>query len=391
MIDNSVRILRIAYENMPMFKGEKFEVNFMATDRVSEPAQVFHIDKSIYTQKIVSLAGINASGKTSSLKLIYLAMSVVLDNISLNDTTMYGREFISDGTRLTIDFHHKEKFYELQSIIRVRGADELDQVEWYFDDEWLYCKDGTKVHSKKDALKPGELIRQRSAMPEEARSVLKDDDSIVITITRDNTTGLHQMLPYTDVNVLTATGSLPVTALHVFDSNLDMLKVDKTEKGASYQVKFKDWDEPVIVHSPLQLSGMISSGTIKGQNLLFYIKRILKTGGYMIVDELENHLNKELVRMITNIFKDERINRHGACLIFSTHYVELLDFVDRKDNIFITRKAPETPDRIEILNYADEVHRNDVKKSEVLLSNYIQGTAPRYADIQALEDSLCEE
>jgi len=68
-----------------------------------------------------------------------------------------------------------------------------------------------------------------------------------------------------------------------------------------------------------------------------------------------------------------------------------LDFVDRKDNIFITRKAPETPDRIEILNYADEVHRNDVKKSEVLLSNYIQGTAPRYADIQALEDSLCEE
>ncbi len=391
MRDNSVRILRIVYENIPMFKEHRFEVNFMATDRVSDSTQVFHIDKSIYTQKMVSLAGINASGKTSSLKLIYLAMSVVLDNVSLNDASMYGREFLNDKTKLTIDFYYKGKFYELQSSIRVRRADELDQFEWYFDDEWLYCKDKVKVRTKKDALTPGDLLRRRSAMPPEARSVLKDDDSIVITVTRDNTTGLHQMLLYTNVNVLTATGSLPITALHVFDANLDLLKVDKVEKGASYQVKFKDWDEPVILHNPLELSGMISSGTIKGQNLLFYIKRILKTGGYMIVDELENHLNKELVRMITNIFKDERINKYGACLIFSTHYVELLDFVDRKDNIFITRKNPQAPNQIEILNYADEVHRNDVKKSEVLLSNYIQGTAPRYADIQALEDSLCEE
>ena len=64
--------------------------------------------------------------------------------------------------------------------------------------------------------------------------------------------------------------------------------------------------------------------------------------------------------------------------------------LDRKDNIFITRKEPENHMDIEILNYAREVKRNDIKKSEVFFSYFIQGTAPRYEYIQALEDSLCE-
>ena len=81
-------------------------------------------------------------------------------------------------------------------------------------------------------------------------------------------------------------------------------------------------------------------------------------------------------------------HKHGACLIFSTHYAEILDFMDRKDNIYITRRN-QTDTSIELLNYASEVKRNDVKKSDVILSNYIEGTAPSYESIQALEDYLC--
>lgn len=121
-----------------------------------------------------------------------------------------------------------------------------------------------------------------------------------------------------------------------------------------------------------------------------HIKNVLLTGGYLIVDELENHLNKELVHMIMSIFKNERINKHGACLIFSTHYTEILDFMDRKDNIYITRRNQKGAS-IELLNYASEVKRNDVKKSDVILSNYIEGTAPSYESIQELEDYLCRE
>lgn len=35
----------------------------------------------------------------------------------------------------------------------------------------------------------------------------------------------------------------------------------------------------------------------------------------------------------------KKINSKGAKLIFSTHYIEILDYLDRRDNIFITHKG----------------------------------------------------
>jgi len=391
MENKHVRILRILYENIKLYKENKFEINFTATDRVSIPEQVYQVYKNVYSQKMIALAGINASGKTSALKLIYWAMTIVLQNNSLNENSRYGRDFIKDGTRLTVDFYYDNKFYELQSEIGIDKEAGSKRNRLFFKDEWIYVKEKNKVHTKKDYFVFDKHWWQRSTMDEAAKSVIKDDDSIVIAVTRDNTTGLHQLLPFTDMNFLMTKTDSPADVLHVFDPNLEVLKVYEGDNGdESYQVKFKGWEKPISFSSPFMLSNVVSSGTIKGQNLIENIRSALKTGGYIIVDELENHLNKELVRMITNIFKDERINKNGACLIFSTHYVELLDFVDRKDNIFITRKDQHNPMAIEVLNYAKEVKRNDVKKSEVFLSNFIQGTAPRYEYIRALEDSLCE-
>ncbi|WP_295156755.1 AAA family ATPase [Selenomonas sp. AE3005] len=391
MCGKRVNILRIVYDNVKLYKDNRFEVNFIATDRVSDPEQVYQIYGNVYSQKMVALAGINASGKTSALKLIHWAMTIVLQNDSLNENSIYGRDFVQDGTILTVDFYCDNKFYELRSEICINKVEGTSQQRLYFKDEWIYVKEKSKVHKKNDCLSFEELLYQRSELKEEVKSVIKDDDSIVITVTRDNETELHQLLPFTDINLLMATDNIPTDWLHVFDPNLEALKVYKGDNDSdSYQVKFKGWKKAVTFNNPFMLSNVVSSGTIKGQNLIYHIKKVLKSGGYVIVDELENHLNKELVRMITNIFKDENINKNGACLIFSTHYVELLDFVDRKDNIFITRKEPENPMAIEILNYAKEVKRNDVKKSEVFLSNIIQGTAPRYEYIRALEDSLCE-
>ena len=391
MCGKRVNILRIVYDNVKLYKDNRFEVNFIATDRVSDPEQVYQIYGNVYSQKMVALAGINASGKTSALKLIHWAMTIVLQNDSLNENSIYGRDFVQDGTILTVDFYCNNKFYELRSEIGINKVEGTSQQRLYFKDEWIYVKEKSKVHKKNDCLSFEELLYQRSELKEEVKSVIKDDDSIVITVTRDNETELHQLLPFTDINLLMATDNIPTDWLHVFDPNLEALKVYKGDNDSdSYQVKFKGWKKAVTFNNPFMLSNVVSSGTIKGQNLIYHIKKVLKSGGYVIVDELENHLNKELVRMITNIFKDENINKNGACLIFSTHYVELLDFVDRKDNIFITRKEPENSMAIEILNYAKEVKRNDVKKSEVFLSNIIQGTAPRYEYIRALEDSLCE-
>ena len=70
--------------------------------------------------------------------------------------------------------------------------------------------------------------------------------------------------------------------------------------------------------------------------------------GYLIIDELESHLNKELVKMIINLFNNKEINKSGACLIFTTHYAEILDSFDRMDNIYILTRSE---------NYFTKIHR----------------------------------
>ena len=98
---DSIKILRIRYENSPLFHDDCFEFSFMAEDRVSDPTQVFQLRKNLYTQKLIALVGINASGKTSALKLIDLAMEIVLYRANLNHTT-YGKEVLSDGTKIPV-------------------------------------------------------------------------------------------------------------------------------------------------------------------------------------------------------------------------------------------------------------------------------------------------
>lgn len=385
---DSIKILRIRYENIPLFHEGFFEFSFIAEDRVSDPAQVFQLRKSLYTQKLIALAGINASGKTSALKLIYLAISILLEQGSLNELH-YGKEFLQDGTRIILDFCHQGMCYELRSII---GKTKSSHMELYFNEEFLFKRSLASMKSKKELLHFEDMqpMMQRTSLPSETLNFLKDDDSMITGIIRSRTPSLCSLINAASINFLRQRGSSPIEILHVFDSNLDELTAAESNDNVTYTIKFKNDPRSLNTTDVWGINKVISSGTIKGQNLMQRVECILQTGGYLIVDELENHLNKELVRMITDIFKNERINKNGACLIFSTHYTEILDFMDRKDNIYITRRN-QTDASIELLNYASEVRRNDVKKSEVILSNYIEGTAPSYENIQALEDYLCSK
>ena len=387
---DSMKILRIRYENIPLFHDGCFEFSFLAEDRVSDPAQVFQIRKNLYTQKLTALVGINASGKTSALKLIYLAMSIVLERGSLN-TLVYDKSLLQDETKITIDFCHGDSCYELHSIIGKRAPSRSTGTELYFKEEQLFKKPLASIKSKKDALyfNQTRLALQRSQLPKDALGFLKFDVSIVISIMTDRQLpAIRSLIAFINNNALMLYGQFASEVLHAFDSNLEMLSSSMIDNNISYTIKFKSDPRTFHVTSEWVLNNLISSGTIKGQNIMMLIEDVLQTGGYLIVDELENHMNKELVHMITNIFKNEHINKYGACLIFSTHYAEILDFMDRKDNIYITRRN-QTDASIELLNYASEVKRNDVKKSDVILSNYIEGTAPSYESIQALEDYLC--
>lgn len=89
----------------------------------------------------------------------------------------------------------------------------------------------------------------------------------------------------------------------------------------------------------VEIEHYLSSGTIKRIVTFTMAREILREGGYLVIDEIENHFNKEIVSTLIRFFKDSQLNKKGGVLFFSTHSPELLDEYDRNDSIFITRNS----------------------------------------------------
>ena len=111
---------------------------------------------------------------------------------------------------------------------------------------------------------------------------------------------------------------------------------------------------------------------------------VFATSGYLIIDEIENHFNREIVATLIRFFMDSKVNKNGATLVFSTHYSELLDEFDRNDSIYIVRNR----NGITAKNLSNILSRNDIKKSEAYDSDYLGGTVPVYEAYMALKKTL---
>lgn len=391
-----MKLLKIEFENLPVFKDKRFSIDFLATDRVMEDEGLFCINKVFYTEKVMAFIGMNATGKTTILRLINLAAKVVIGNKDLNSMGLSHDDMIQDGTIMNVIFYHNDKYYQLRSTIGVRDKHGvLDGTqEYYYSEEILRSKLKSSVTSKKSTFVFNEQDKsiktlERTKLNSDIKAALKDDTSIVILATRDNDSSVLDLLATNYLNYSPMQGQTPIEVLNVFDDNIEYLTTVKNKQDSTphWMLKFKNRDKVYDIDFGIELNRLISAGTIKGHALLGNAIATLHFGGYLIVDELENHFNKELVHFIIKIFTSNETNPHGACLIFSTHYAEILDFIHRKDNVYITRKREGL---LSVSKYSDEVKRNDVKKSEMIISNSLQGTAPQYENIHALWEVICK-
>lgn len=387
-----MKILRIKFDNIIIFK-EGFDIDFTASDRVMANSNVHKIWGPITIQQAISIIGINAVGKTTSIRLLKLAMEVVLNNKGLNQEDLIPSLLINEytmtnGIRMVVYFYKEEDVFKLESIIKYK-SDDAGKLFFYYDDEVLMKKSKSKVTSKKNIFDfvedENSKKTRRSELKKEQLDVLKDDDSIAILASRGSKTTVNIMLDDVTERTDPVHGIVDKKILNVFDENIGRL--EKLQGEESVNIEFKNND--VRIKSPsIALEDIISKGTIKGQRIIKNAIIALRSGGYLIIDELENHLNKELVKMIIGIFNDEKTNKKGACIIFTTHYAEILDSFDRKDNIYVLTRDKKNLTSIQ--KYSDVVKRNELKKSEVILSNYIKGSAPKALNIKELEEYICK-
>ena len=167
------------------------------------------------------------------------------------------------------------------------------------------------------------------------------------------------------------------------DPTIEKLCFEKMENKAFIHLKFKGEDE-IVLNNAMDLEQYLSSGTIKGIITFSLVKEVLQSGGYLLVDEIENHFNKEIVTTLVRFFMDSRFNKKGGTLIFITHYPELLDEYDRNDGIYIVRNR----NGIMADNLSNILTRNDIKKSDAYQSGFLEGTTPAYEAYMRLKKSL---
>ena len=385
-----MRLLKIFIQDMPRFKGN-IDIDFITKQRVAEDDQekLFNTFSnnytSIYTNQAISFIGLNASGKTTILKAISFVINL-LNNEALNN--IKSKEILNDlsdneKVKITSFFYNDNSVYKLETHIEKRVNQVDNESKLIITEERLWEKDATKVKTKKSLFEfnDSDIRIERN----EKEQFLLNDVGVMIAINKEKQSNfpLRDMLMWTNHNMLNILGKFPKELLTFLDPSIEYFKCDIRKKPADIRLKFYESEE-IILNNPSEIEKYLSSGTIKGINVFMNALLCFMEGGYLIVDELENHFNEEIVTTLVRFFMNPNVNRNGATLIYSTHYSELLDEYDRNDCIYIVRNRG----GIYTENLSLILKRNDIKKSEAYESGYLEGTVPIYESYMALKKVL---
>lgn len=159
---------------------------------------------------------------------------------------------------------------------------------------------------------------------------------------------------------------------------------DKESEGFRYSVGFRHagLKEDIELHRE-------SDGTQKYFDILVeLLPRLLKTGGVFQVDEFEKNFHPLLLKQVVEIFKNPKINKAGAQLMFTTHDVSLLkpDVLRRDEIWFIEKDFEKGNSVIYPLSSLTGVRSDDNLESDYIRGKF--GAIPFLGNIDELSNLI---
>lgn len=316
--------------------------NVVSTNQNKE---IIEIDTNLYTFNTIALTGSNSSGKTSTLA----AINMVLYFMKTGRWPYTKKDFNSDYINIELYFYLNKKIYKYSSkIMRGNVDDGIEMMNSFskIKDELLLSAKYTQSTGKK--------YHTLNFAKEDGYTSTIEDTSILVLLCKDEFVAdyiapFSNMIGYTYNKTFFDTlnlfeDKLTNSVIQLLDESIEYLKSNSNEL-----VRLKRFGSEETIMTKNELLGILSNGTIKGIELYLRIIKTIKVGGIILIDEIENCFHKNLVSNILFLLQDESINSNGAQIIFSTHYVEILDVLDRQDDIFILSK---NNNKIEIKNLA---------------------------------------
>jgi AAA15 family ATPase/GTPase len=378
-----MKILKIKVSGYKLLE-DNFELNFLNKARVNindKEDEIIELLDNLYMPTATVFTGKNSSGKSTVLSLLEFVNELLYKGrIEYNKM-----DFRSDTIDIELHFLLNEIIYRYLGTISVPNKNVLDETSYCtFSHEKLFSRKYIKSKGKNIIGADFDINKDYDSNVADTSILYKLTSSKYYMISSNDWINASKISLIFDLfENFEVNDRLMLKITNLFDGSIKEFKYDKERKLYSIDLQglgLKNYSEN-------EVDILLSNGTKKGLIMFALTIAMLKLGGSLIIDEIENSFHKNLVENIVMIFNDKRINKNKANLIFSTHYVEILDIFRRRDNIYIMKKD----EFITNCNlYEDYDERTDLSKSNQFNNNTFK-TLINYERLMDLKKELINE
>ena len=409
-------ILNLEFKNYRSFKG----ICSFTTEPTSSKAKVENLcevetnaEGNKKVLRISLIFGANASGKTNIIKFLYgfrrwllnidnrvgediaLYQPFKFDSATADAPTEFTMEFIAQKVRYKYEVHFVRYRITSESLLSYPNGKQTQLYERILlsDDKE---SDTIKFGSSLSSFKPFNVFKNQLLMSK----FLKDTPCEPITnaakylVDMVISNGFHEdTILGEDKEMLRWLYSHPdykkmlAEFLAFADTGLADFQLDKRSDGVevtSLHGLYKDGEGIGKTDLPLKEESF-------GTRALFiigcHILQALQNGSPFFIDEMDSGLHSYITRLIVDIFRNERINKNNAQLIFTTHDVNLLDQNSiRRDQIWFTEK-----DKYGVSEMFTLSDFEDVREETLFAKWYMNNKFGGVPSLQSLEKLFVED
>jgi hypothetical protein len=327
------------------FLAPHFKISLLSKTRVDpdgENGDLSEFAPGFYLPNEYAFIGKNSSGKTSVLSLIDLCYTLLVSGRVMVDPFVPANCPLD----LVIVFVYKEKLYRYTTHLIAPQFSSPYMLQYYLIADESFEEGEVRTRSDKTLSN----IAFKAVKGFTPRGGGKQDTTSLPSSTYDPSIGVWSIMassvPFDSLLASFFSQRVQKDAqgewvmmmlnkiLHLLDDGIEYIYEGSVP--GNYRYKRQGQEEITLTASALAL--LLSSGTKRGFVLYGSALGALLSGTNIIVDEIETDFNKNLVYNLFFLFNDPSINTKGATLIFSTHYIEILDILPRNDNIDVLHR-----------------------------------------------------
>ncbi|MCQ2795373.1 MAG: ATP-binding protein [Bacilli bacterium] len=332
-----MKLLKVKVPNGYLMLKPGTEINFLTKTRINKDVDntdLIELEPNFYYPLETVFIGKNSSGKSTTMRLIFIA-TYILDHGRVRSTDVDADDF-----DIEITFYGNDKnIYLYKGSFKKDLTSGSEYLKIVFESlertimKESYNKDLSNAsYTNISAFKPS--IGSDTSMVARVDEIKGFNAPINLFAYKYSSSAFAEIYRFLNLNT---NNRVFEKLIRLFDDSIESIS-PRYENNKFIGYYFKRTGEDMVLVDYRTLDRILSEGTIRGLILFSTSIIAFNLGGHIMVDEIEAHFNKNLVENLIIMFNDEKINKKGASLIYSTHYAEILDENKRLDNINVLHR-----------------------------------------------------